>query len=41
MAAYRFVKHKIFENFCICIIIANSITLAKEDPLQIGSPTQA
>ncbi len=35
MAAIKIMTHKVFENFSIAVIMANSITLAKEDPLSL------
>jgi hypothetical protein len=35
--AYNIIKHKIFENFCIGVIMANSFSLALEDPLAVST----
>ena len=36
MAAMRIMSNKLFENFCIMVILANSFTLAQEDPLEVS-----
>ncbi len=35
--AYNVIKNKMFENFTIGVILANSITLCFEDPLAVGT----
>jgi Ion transport protein len=35
--AYNVIKNKIFENFTIGVILANSISLCLEDPLAVGT----
>lgn len=36
MAAINVMTNKLFENFCIMVILANSFTLAQEDPLEVS-----
>jgi len=40
MAAANIMSNKFFENFCICVILANSFTLATEDPLKVEESLQ-
>lgn len=37
MFALNIISSKIFDNACILVILANSITLAAEDPLAVSS----
>jgi hypothetical protein len=37
--ANKIINHKAFEAFCITVIIANSIQLGMQDPLQVA-PTK-
>lgn len=32
MTAFKIIKHKVFDNICITIILVNSISLGMEDP---------
>lgn len=41
MFALNIISSKIFDNVCICIIMANSFTLATEDPLAVSSTPTA
>ena len=33
--AGKIIHNKVFENFCILVIVANSVSLAMEDPLAV------
>jgi hypothetical protein len=37
MTAFKIIKHKVFDNICITIILVNSISLGMEDPEQVGT----
>ncbi len=37
MTAFKIIKHKVFDNICILIILVNSISLGLEDPEQVGT----